>query len=159
MRIHPGCIVALEYSVRLTDGRVVESSAGKAPLEYLQGAGQILPALEKRLEGLEEGDRRQFVFQPDEAFGQRQDENVVSLPKAAFPSDVELKPGARLAARNSSGQQLTLTVQEIRGDTVVVDFNHPLAGQTLFFTVSIRGVRPASDDERFIGKAKAPVEA
>ena len=159
MRIHTGCIVAVDYSVRLTDGRVVETSAGKAPLEYLQGAGQILPALERRLDGLEEGDRRQFIFAPDEAFGQRQDENVVSLPKAAFPADVELKPGARLAARNATGQQLTLAVQEVRADTVVVDFNHPLAGQTLFFTVAIRGVRLASDDERFIGKAKSPIEA
>jgi len=153
MRVKIGRVILLDYRVRIGTGQVVESSAGKAPIEYLHGAGQILPALERALEGLREGEQAAFSIPPEDAYGQRKDDNVISLPRALFPSAVKLEKGLCLYARASGGQSYPITVREVKEDMVVVDLNHPLAGERLFFEVSIRGVRPAGNQELFAGKA------
>jgi FKBP-type peptidyl-prolyl cis-trans isomerase SlyD len=153
MRVKTGRVILLDYMVRIGTGRVVETSAGKAPIEYLQGGGQILPALERALEGLKEGDQAAFSIPAEDAYGQRKDDNVVSLPRSLFPGDVKLEKGLCLYARASGGQSYPITVKEVKEDMVVVDLNHPLAGERLFFEVNIRGVRPAGNQELFEGKA------
>jgi len=153
MRVKTGRVVLLDYMVRMETGQVVESSSGKAPIEYLHGAGQILPALERALEGLREGEQAAFSIPAEDAYGERKDDNVVSLPRTLFPDDVELEQGLCLYARASGGQSYPITVREVKEDTVVVDLNHPLAGERLFFEVNIRGVRPAGNQELFAGKA------
>jgi len=153
MRVKHGRVILLDYMVRIGTGRVVESSAGKAPIEYLHGAGQILPALERALEGLREGEQAAFSVAAEEAYGQRKDDNVVSLPRSLFPTDVKLAKGVCLYARASGGQSYPITVMEVKSDMVLVDLNHPLAGERLFFEVNIRGVRPAGNQELFAGKA------
>ena len=153
MRVKHGRVVLLDYMVRVATGRVVETSAGKAPIEYLHGAGQILPALERALEGLKEGEQAAFSIAPEDAYGERNDENVVSLPRSLFPAEVKLEKGLCLYARSGGGKSYPITVQEIRDDMVVVDLNHPLAGERLYFEVNIRGVRPAGNQELFVGKA------
>jgi FKBP-type peptidyl-prolyl cis-trans isomerase SlyD len=155
MRVKMGRVVLLDYMVRIGTGQVVETSTGKAPIEYLHGAGQILPALERALEGLREGDQAAFSIAADDAYGERKDDNVVSLPRTLFPSDVKLQKGLCLYARASRGQSYPITVKEVKDDMVVVDLNHPLAGERLFFEVNIRGVRPAGNQEIFAGKAAA----
>jgi len=152
MRVKIGRVILLDYMVRIGTGQVVESSAGKTPIEYLHGAGQILPALERALEGLREGEQAAFSIPAEDAYGQRKDDNVVSLPRALFPSDVKLEKGLCLYARASGGQSYPITVTDVKEDMVVVDLNHPLAGERLFFEVSIRGVRPAGNQELFAGK-------
>ena len=153
MRVKPGRVIVLDYSVRVGTGKVVESSAGKSPIEYLHGAGQILPALERALEGLGEGEQASFSIAAVEAYGERKDDNVVSLPRTLFPAEVKLQKGLCLYARASGGQSYPITVKEVKQDMVVVDLNHPLAGERLFFEVNIRGVRPAGNQELFAGKA------
>ncbi len=153
MRVKHGRVVLLDYLVRLATGQVVETSSVKGPIEYLHGSGQILPALERAIEGLSEGQEAAFNIAPEEAYGQRREDNVVSLPKGLFPSDVRLQPGLSLFARASGGQSYPITVKEVKGDLVLVDLNHPLAGERLFFEVNIRGVRPAGNQEIFSGKA------
>jgi FKBP-type peptidyl-prolyl cis-trans isomerase SlyD len=153
MRVKHGRVVLLDYLVRLATGQVVETSSVKGPIEYLHGSGQILPALERAIEGLSEGQEAAFSIAPEEAYGQRREDNVVSLPKGLFPSDVRLRPGLCLFARASGGQSYPITVKEVKGDLVLVDLNHPLAGERLFFEVNIRGVRPAGNQEIFSGKA------
>ena len=153
--VQTGCIVSMDYTVRLDDGRVVETTWGKSPVEYLHGGGQLLPALERALEGLGEGQDAEFTLPPEDAYGPRRDENLATLPRTAFPEDVNLKPGAALLARTSSGQGFPLTVREVKGDQVVVDMNHPLAGQSLIFQVSIRAVRAAGPGEVFSGRPLA----
>jgi FKBP-type peptidyl-prolyl cis-trans isomerase SlyD len=155
MRVKEGRVILLDYLVRIGSGKVVETSSGKGPIEYLHGAGQILPALETALEGLREGEQAAFSIAPEDAYGARKDDNVVSLPRTLFPADVELKPGLNLYARASGGQSYPITVREIKEDMVVVDLNHPLAGERLFFEVNVRGVRPAGESEVFAGKAAA----
>lgn len=155
MRVKPGRVVLMDYLVKVDDGQVVETSSGKGPIEYLHGAGQILPALERALEGLGEGEQAAFSIPAEDAYGERREENVVSLPRTLFPSDVKLEPGVCLYARASGGQSYPITVREVTGDMVKVDLNHPLAGERLFFEVRICGVRPAGNQEIFSGKAAA----
>ena len=153
MRVKPGRVVLLDYMVRVHSGKVVETSAGRAPIEYLHGAGQILPALERALEGLREGEQAAFSIPAADAYGERKEDNVVSLPRTLFPSEVRLEKGLCLYARAGAGQSYPITVKDVQKDMVVVDLNHPLAGERLFFEVNIRGVRPAGNQELFSGKA------
>jgi len=153
MRVKHGRVVRIDYLVRVATGLVVETSSAKGPIEYLHGSGQILPALERALEGLSEGQQASFSIAPEEAYGQRREDNVVSLPKRLFPSDVQLEAGLCLYARASGGQSYPITVKEVKDDMVLVDLNHPLAGERLFFEVNVRGVRPAGNQEIFSGKA------
>ena len=153
MRVKSGRVILLDYMVRISSGKVVETSSGKAPIEYLHGAGQILPALERALEGLNEGQQAAFSIPAEDAYGERKADNVVELPKALFPDDVKLTKGLCLYARASGGQSYPITVQDVKDSTVVVDLNHPLAGERLFFEVNIRGVRPAGNQELFAGRA------
>ena len=155
MRVKQGRVILLDYMVRVGSGQVVETSSGRAPIEYLHGAGQILPALERALEGLREGEQAAFSIPCEDAYGERKEDNVVTLPRTLFPLEVELKPGLCLYARASGGQSYPITVKEVQAETVVVDLNHPLAGERLFFEVNIRGVRPAGNQELFAGKAAA----
>jgi FKBP-type peptidyl-prolyl cis-trans isomerase SlyD len=155
MRVKMGRVVLLDYQVRIGSGRVVESSSGKGPIEYLHGAGQILPALERVLEGMKEGDEAAFSIGEEDAYGLRREDNVISLPRTVFPDDVKLEPGLCLYARASGGQSYPITVRELKGEMVQVDLNHPLAGERLFFEVNIRGVRPAGNQELFSGRAAA----
>ena len=155
MRVKQGRVILLDYLVRVGTGRVVETSSGRGPIEYLHGAGQILPALERALEGLGEGEQAAFSIPAEEGYGTRREDNVVSLPRTLFPDEVELRPGLSLYARASGGQSYPITVREIQDEMVVVDLNHPLAGERLFFEVRIRGVRPAAESEVFYGKASS----
>ena len=155
MRVKPGRVILLDYLVKVGSGQVVETSSGKGPIEYLHGAGQILPALERALEGLGEGEQAAFSIPPEDAYGERKEDNVVSLPRTLFPADVRLEPGLCLYARASGGQSYPITVRDVKADMVTVDLNHPLAGERLFFEVKICGVRPAGNQEIFSGKAAA----
>ena len=150
--VQAGCVVSMDYTVRLDDGRVVETTWGKGPVEYLHGGGQLLPALERALEGLAEGQHAEFTLPPEDAYGPRKDESLTALPRSAFPRDVELKPGVALMARTAQGQGFPLTVREVQGERILVDMNHPLAGERLRFQVSVRAVRAAGPGELFSGK-------
>jgi len=150
--VQAGCVVSMDYTVRLEDGKVVETTWGKSPVEYLHGGGQLLPALERALEGLGEGENAAFTLPPEDAYGPRREENLATIPRKAFPAQVALEPGIALMARSSTGQTYPLTVRDVQGDQVVVDMNHPLAGKPLSFEVTIRVVRLAGPADLFGGK-------
>ncbi len=151
-KISHGSVVALDYSVRLADGEEVETSRGRTPVQYLHGAGQLLPALEQALEGMAEGQVAEFSIAPIDAYGDHDPSNVVTIPRAVFPPTVNVAVGTRLAARTTGGQSYPFTVMEVHGDRVVIDLNHPLAGKRLYFQVAVRGVRAAGDSELFRGE-------
>jgi len=152
MRVEAGRIVAIEYQVRLDDGEVVEQTARDTPVQYLHGAGMLLPSLEEALQDLEEGAFSEFVLAPESAYGERDEHNIVTLPRKIFPTHVDLVPGAKLAARSGGGDPFPVTVREVFTDRVTVDLNHPLAGKALHFSVVVRSVRPAASEEVFRGK-------
>lgn len=153
-RVREGSVISLEYRVRLSTGELVEATSN-GPIDYLHGGGQILPALERALEGLREGERASFTIGPEDAYGAHEEGNVVSIARSMFPVEVDLKPGLQLLARASGGQTYPITVRELQGDTVTIDLNHPLAGERLFFEVRVTAVRLAADEELFAGKPRA----
>ena len=148
LEVKDDLVVSLDYTLRLEDGEVVDSSEGVEPLSFLQGRGQIIEGLERELYGMSEGDEKQVSVSPEEAYGQYEESRVQAVPRDTFPEDMELEEGMSVRLRDSqSGQQFDAYIDEIQSDQVILDFNHPLAGETLHFDVKIAGLREASDEE------------
>lgn len=148
MEVKDDLVVSLDYTLRLDDGEVIDSSQGVGPLSFLQGRGQIIEGLERELYGMSPGDEKQVSVSPEDGYGQYQESRIQSVPRDTFPEDMELEEGMSVRLRDSqSGQQFDAYVDEIRSDEVVLDFNHPLAGETLHFEVKVAGLREASDEE------------
>jgi FKBP-type peptidyl-prolyl cis-trans isomerase SlyD len=153
--VQDGMVVSLDYSLRLNGGDVIDSSAEGEPLEFLQGAGQIISGLEQALYGMRVGDEKQVTVQPADGYGEMDPEGVQFFPASAFPEGMELEVGMALQAQDNSGHVHTVYVTEVQEDGVMLDFNHPLAGETLYFQAKIAGLRPATDDELAHGHAHA----
>lgn len=154
LTVDDGVVVHMDYTLRLEDGKEVDSSTPGSPLVFLQGAGQIIPGLESALYGMRVGDVKQVTVEPIEGYGELSADEFQLFPRATFPPEMELKEGLRLRMRDvDSGQLFDVTVDELREDGVMLDFNHPLAGETLFFDVKIADLRAASTEELEHGHA------
>jgi FKBP-type peptidyl-prolyl cis-trans isomerase SlyD len=156
MKVGKDRIVALEYKLHLGDGEVIDESEPGQPLSYLHGGGQIVPGLEGALEGLSVGDAKKVVVSPAEGYGEHESAGLQEVPRAMFPPDAELRPGMRLAAQTDGGDVIPIGIREVKGDTVLVDLNHPLAGKTLHFDVTVRDVREATEEELSHGHVHGP---
>lgn len=156
MKIANGSVVGIDYSLHLGDGRPVDASEPGEPLTYLHGEGQIVPGLEKALEGLSVGDRKQVVVPPAQGYGEHDPRGVQEVPRGAFPPGFEPKAGMELTAEGPSGEAVPFAIREVRPETVLIDLNHPLAGKTLHFDVTVREVRAATAEERAHGHAHGP---
>ncbi|GHC31290.1 FKBP-type peptidyl-prolyl cis-trans isomerase [Aidingimonas halophila] len=146
MQIAQNTVVAFHYTLTNESGDVLDSSEGRDPLTYLHGAGNIIPGLEKELEGRESGEQLQVTVEPAEGYGETQPSLVQEVPRDAFQGVDQVEPGMQFQAQTQGGP-LMVTVTQVEGDTVTVDGNHPLAGQTLNFDVQIAEVREASQEE------------
>ena len=124
----------------------MDSSEGREPLTYLHGAGNIIPGLEKQLEGRKAGDSLTARVEAAEAYGEKNPQMVQQVPAAAFQGVESIQPGMQFQAQTEQGP-LLVTVVGVDGDTVTVDGNHPLAGQALNFDVTIDTVRDATEEE------------
>jgi FKBP-type peptidyl-prolyl cis-trans isomerase SlyD len=146
-------VVGLDYVLKLEGGEVIDSSGGQTPLEFLQGHGEIIPGLEQALYGMAVGDKKHVVVEPADGYGEVDPEAIRSVPRDTFPPDLELNPGKALQMRDQQGEVFTAYVEEVRPDGVVLDFNHPLAGETLHFDVQVTTLRTATDEELNHGHA------
>lgn len=144
MKITQDKVVDLEYTLRV-GGEIVDQSEPGEPLTYLHGHNNIIPGLEKALEGKSVGDSMSVTVPPEEGYGERDDDNVQMLPREDFEDEVEV--GGQYYAQSEDGSVTPFTIVGIEEGQVRVDFNPPLAGETLDFQVSVRGVRDASPDE------------
>ncbi|TWG92747.1 peptidylprolyl isomerase [Mesorhizobium sp. J18] len=135
--VKSGDVVRIHYTGKLADGTEFDSSAGREPLEFQVGAGQIISGLERQVEGMTVGERETVTIPADEAYGPRDERQVQIVPREAFPQDLNLAVGSRLQANTQDGRQIALTVTDIRDDQVTVDANHPLAGRDLIFDVEV----------------------
>jgi FKBP-type peptidyl-prolyl cis-trans isomerase SlyD len=140
-------VVGLDYVLKLEDGDVVDSSDDRNPLEFLQGHGEIVPGLEQALYGMAVGDEKRVVVEPADGYGEVDPVAIRSVPRDTFPPDLELTPGKALQMRDQQGEVFTAYVEDVRPDGVVLDFNHPLAGETLYFDVRVTTLRTATDEE------------
>ncbi|MBI2986710.1 MAG: peptidylprolyl isomerase [Deltaproteobacteria bacterium] len=140
--IKDGSMVSLEYTLSDEKGKVIESNKGKQPLSYTQGHGQIIPGLEKELLGMKVGGTKSVRVKPEDAYGPVNPKAYQEVPKTNVPPEA-LKVGATLVAKNRQGQGIPVRVHEIKEKTVVMDFNHPLAGKTLSFNVKVLDIKAA----------------
>ena len=140
-------VVAMDYARTNGAGGVIDSSAGGAPLAYLQGAGNIIVGLERALEGKQAGDELTVSVEPQDAYGEYSAELVATLGRDMFEGVEEMEVGMQFHASGPDGGMQIVTVRELDGDDVIVDGNHPLAGQRLTFAVKIVSVRDASAEE------------
>ena len=146
MQIAQNSVVAFHYTLTNDTGEVLDSSEGRQPLTYLHGAGNIIPGLEKQLEGREAGEKLSVSVSPEEGYGEVEPQLVQEVPRDSFQGVEEVAPGMQFQAQTQGGP-LMVTVTQVEGDTVTVDGNHPLAGQKLNFEVEIAEVREASQEE------------
>jgi len=148
MTVSDGMVVSMDYALRLDDEEeVVDTSAGREPLEFVQGGGQIIPGLEQQLYGMGVGEEKSVVVQPADGYGETDAEAYQLMPLDAFPPDMTVEPGMGLELRDVSGQVMQAYVADVRPDGILLDFNHPLAGKTLHFDVKIAGLRQATEEE------------
>lgn len=137
-------VVAFHFTLTDPAGRVVGSTRGTAPMTYLHGHANIVPALEAVLAGRSEGDRIHEVVR---AFGERKGTGAQAVPRREFPKDAELVEGNALDIQNSDGQPVRVWITKVQGSKVWIDIDHPLAGQDCTFDAEIVLVRPADPEE------------
>ena len=127
----------IHYTGRLDDGTVFDNSEGRDPLEFTVGNGEIIPGLEKAMIGMEVGESREVTVAPEEAYGARDDQRVQSVPREAIPDHIPMEPGTQLSMKTQDGQTIPVVVSNVTDSHVELDANHPLAGRTLTFDVTL----------------------
>ncbi|RAL20930.1 peptidylprolyl isomerase [Lujinxingia litoralis] len=140
-------VVAFHYTLTNSEGEVLDTSEDNGPLAYLHGASNIVPGLEKQMTGKKVGDAFKAEVTPAEGYGETQGPGPQPVERSAFPPGAEIHEGMMFAAQMPDGSQMPLWVVEIEGDTIMVDNNHPLAGETLYFDVEITMIRDANAEE------------
>ena len=141
-------VVAINYTLTNAGGEVLDQSDQDQPMEYLHGADNIIPGLENALTGKNVGDKIDVTVEPEDAYGAHEPQMVQQVPAEMFQGVDNIEPGMAFQSEGPDGQPMMITVSAVEGDTVTIDGNHPLAGQTLNFSVEIASVREASDDEK-----------
>ncbi len=155
MNIAKDHVVEIEYTLTDDEGKVLDTSDGRDPLTYLHGGQNIIPGLEKELEGKVVGDALKVKVDPAEAYGEFNKSLINEVPKEELAQIPELKVGIQLQAQSPQGVQI-FTVTAIGETCVTLDGNHPLAGMTLNFDVKVKTVRPATEEELTHGHAHGP---
>lgn len=149
--VEANSIATVHYTGTLPgSGEVFDSSEGRDPLSFLVGHKQMIPGFEEELMGAEKGERRTFTLEPERAYGQKMEEAIQTIPKDMFG---EIEPEVGMTLMSDVGP---FNVTAVDGDTITVDFNHKLAGETLEFSVEVVDVRPASEEELSHGHAHGP---
>ena len=144
-------VYSIEYTVKNSKGEVVDSNKGQAPLEFVAGKGQIIPGLEKEVEKMEVGEEKTIKVPAAEAYGEYNPEMVQELPRDQFQG-IELQKGMTLYGQTPDGQTIAVTVKDFDDQKVIIDYNHPLAGEDLTFDVKVISKREATPEEALTGQ-------
>ncbi len=147
MKITKDLVVEMHYTLKNDAGEVIDSSQGQEPMPFLQGHGNIIPGLERALEGLSKGESCDVSIKPEDGYGDYHKEAIQEIPTDALKGIENLAVGMELQSEDEQGNPFIVRVKTIGEDNVTVDANHPLAGETLHFNVSIENVRAATEDE------------
>ena len=146
MKITKNAVATLEYTLTDDDGGLIDTSEGDTPLIYIHGTDSLIPRLEEELDGKAVGDALKVHLKPEDAYGERDDEMLQTMPRAELPDDVELEVGMEFQAESEDGIHI-VTISAIVDDDVVIDANHPLAGVALNFDLKVIEVREATAEE------------
>ena len=155
MKVGKDKVVLMHYTLKNDEGDVIDSSDGADPLPFLQGHGNIIPGLESALEGSKVGDKLDVSIKPEEGYGLRMQDAIQEIPSSALQGVDEVKVGMQLQSQDKDGNAFLVSVTKIEDDKITVDANHPLAGQTLHFSVSIESIRKAEAEELSHGHVHA----
>ena len=155
IQVSAGKVVIFDYTLSSNEGQSLESSDGD-PLVYLHGHGNIVPGLERQIEGHVAGDSFTALVEPAEGYGERIDEEPVAVTRTQFPPGLEIEVGMQFAAEDDAGNEIPVWVIATEKDLILVDPNHPLAGQQLTFDIEIRAVRDATAEELAQGHPHGP---
>ena len=139
-------VVSMEYTLQV-DGEEIDSSKGQDPLQFLVGYGNIISGLEREMMGMKVGDSKDVVIQPEDAYGEYDDEAFMDVPRGQFPQDMQVEEGLELSVRDDEGQSRYARIDTVEGDTVTLNFNHPLAGDELHFNVKVVNLREPTQEE------------
>jgi len=155
MTIEQHTVVSLNYTLKNSEGNVLDTSEGREPLVYLHGVGGLIPGLEEELTGKSKGDKLSTVVPPEKAYGERRDDLMKVVSKDGFQGDEEMMVGMQVQLQTEHGPAIA-TIASIEGNDVTLDLNHPLAGETLYFDVEIVDLREASQEEIEHGHVHGP---
>ena len=140
-------IVTIDYELTV-DGEVLDSSQEGGPLEYLQGHQNIIPGLENELSGMKVGENKKVTVAPADGYGELEDDAIMDVPREEFPDEVPLEEGIELEVTDQDGDIMLARIVEVSDKTIKLDTNHPLAGKTLEFDVTIVELREATSEEK-----------
>ncbi|MBL0153377.1 MAG: peptidylprolyl isomerase [Chitinophagaceae bacterium] len=136
-QVKAGDKIKVHYHGKLTNGQTFDSSEGREPLEFEVGSGQVIKGFDDGVTGMAVGDKKTIEIPSDEAYGPRNEEMVIDMPKERFPAEMVLELGMPLMMTDGQGQNFQVVITEIKENTVMLDANHPLAGQTLVFDLEL----------------------
>ena len=154
-------VVSVNYTGTFPEsGDIFDSSEGRNPLTFLVGHKQMIPGFEQEMLGAAVGETRKFTLAPDQAYGEKEEAAIQDVQRSEFPDTVDVKQafedGVPLSAYNEQGQPMQFYISAIEGDIVKIDFNHPMAGKTLHFSVNVVAIREATSEELEHGHAHGP---
>lgn len=155
MQVQNDHVVSIDYTLKNDAGDVMDTSEQNGPLAYLHGHQNIIPGLEKALDEKSVGDNFTVSIEPADAYGERDERMIQTVPRSMFQGVDEIEPGMRFQAQTEGGVTV-VTIKEVNGDEITLDGNHELAGETLHFDVEIKDVRPASEEELEHGHVHGP---
>ena len=139
-KVESGLFVRIEYTGTLDNGEVFDTSNGRRPLEVQMGSGSVIPGFESALMGMALNDTKTFTLSPDEAYGHREESRMHVFPKSEIPAGMTPEEGQTLMLSTPQGQQIPARVDRIEDEEVIFDLNHPLAGQSLTFSIEVVGI-------------------
>lgn len=138
-----GDTVKVHYHGRLTDGSTFDSSSGREPLEFEVGSGQVIRGFDVGVSGMSVGEKKTIQIPVEDAYGHKDENMMVEFPKSNFPKDLNPEIGMSLNMTDNSGQVIPVVIAEVNDDSVILDANHPLAGQDLIFDIELVEIEPA----------------
>jgi FKBP-type peptidyl-prolyl cis-trans isomerase 2 len=144
-QVKSGDKIKVHYHGRLTNGETFDKSEGREPLEFEVGSGMVIKGFDDGVTGMAVGDKKTINIPADEAYGPKNPEMIIDMPKDRFPQDMEIEVGMPLSMSDGQGQQFQVVVAEVQEEVVILDANHPLAGEDLIFDlelVEIIGAKP-----------------
>ena len=136
-QVKAGDVVKVHYTGTLVNGEQFDSSAGREPLEFTVGAGQMIKGFDAAMPGMIVGDKKTINIEPADAYGEKSEEAIIEFPKENIPADMKLEPGMQLTLSDQAGNPFPVTVAEIKEDIIILDANHFLAGQALIFDIEL----------------------
>ena len=143
-QVKSGDKVKVHYHGKLRNGETFDSSQGREPLEFTVGGGQVIKGFDDGVMGMQVGDKRTVEIEVTDAYGEKNEDMVVEFPKEQFPPDMKPEVGMQLMMNNGQGQSFPVLVKEVREDNVLLDANHPLAGEDLIFDIELVEIVPVS---------------